>query len=408
MRTLLDPGALSRLHDSMTAHVDAGHVTGTVTFVSCGDAAHIDTTGRQSLDGAPMAYDTIFRISSMTKPITAAAALTLVDEGALRLDDAVDHWLPELAAPRVLAPGATTLDHTEPAQRAITVRDLLTFRLGHGIVFDPTGTAPSGASAIGAAYDDLRLGQGPPAPAVPPPTDEWLRRLGSLPLQHQPGAAWRYHTGADVLGALVERVTGQRLDRALHERVFAPLDMVDTGFVVPPAKAARFATQYACGATGALEVIDDPAHGQWSSEPAFFSGGAGLVSTAVDLARFARALAHGGTVDGVRLLRPETVRAMTSDQLHEAERTDPYTTLFLDGRGWGLGLAVTVDVHAGPDGPFGSAGTYGWDGGLGTVWRTDRRTGCTVLVLTQTAWSSPAGAAVCADAWRLAAAATAR
>lgn len=399
--TKLETGALSRLHDAMQRHVDAGHVTGAVTFVAAGDQPHVDAVGALAQGGPPMSFDTIFRISSMTKPITAVAALQLVEEGRIALDDPVDLLLPELARPRVLLPDATSLDMTEPARRAITVRDLFTFRLGHGIVL-----APPGGSVIGDAYDALHLGQGPPAPAVPPPTDEWLRRLGSLPLQHHPGEAWRYHSGADVLGALVERVTGRTLDVALHERVFAPLGMVDTGFAVPPAKADRFAAQHRLDAeTGSLVVIDDPRTGQWCRPPAFCSGAGGLVSTVVDFARFALLLGRGGALDGVRLLRPATVAAMTADQLDGPARDDEYTRVFLDGRGWGLGLAVTVDAHARPTDPFGSRGTYGWDGGLGSIWRTDPTTGCTVIVLTQTAWSSPTDAEVCADAWHLAASA---
>lgn len=396
-----EPARLAALHDTMAAHVDAGRISGAVVLLAHRDEVHVDTVGARTLGGAPMRDDTIMRISSMTKPIVAIAALALVDEGLVSLDDPVDPWLPELASPTVLAHEHAALDDVVPAVRAVTVRDLLTFRLGHGIVMAPPGDSP-----IGDAYVALDLGQGAPAPDVPPPTDEWLRRLGSLPLQHQPGAAWRYHTGADVLGALIERVTGSTLDVALRERVFAPLGMPDTDFVVPPAALDRFATLYAPDeSTGALTVVDDPRTGQWSRRPAFCSGGAGLVSTTRDFHRIAALLAGGGALDGVRVLRADTVAAMCRNHLDALTCDADYPRVFLDGRGWGLGVAVTVDPHAAPTDAYGAAGTYGWDGGLGSVWRTDPTRDLMVIVLTQTAWTSPAGAEACADAWRLGAAA---
>ncbi len=225
--------------------------------------------------------DAIFRIASMTKPVTAAAALILVEECKLRLDDPVDRLLPELANRKVLKRLDGPLDDTVPAKRPITVRDLLTFRMGLGIIISPDATP------IQKAMSELRLGQGAPNPATIPAPDEWIRRLGTLPLMCQPGEKWLYNMGSDVLGVLIARATGQPFETLLRERIFEPLGMKDTGFSVPPANIDRLATSYRPNfQTGVLEVHDESAGGQWSRPPAFPSGGAGLVSTIDDYLAF--------------------------------------------------------------------------------------------------------------------------
>jgi CubicO group peptidase (beta-lactamase class C family) len=336
-----------------------------------------------------MRRDTIFRITSMTKPITAAAAMILVEECKLRLDEPVDRLLPELAGRKVLKRLDGPLDDTVPAKRPITVRDLLTFRLGLGGDFTDFTPKPID-EAIGA----LGLGAGPPAPAVPPPPDEWARRLGTVPLMYQPGERWLYHTGADVLGVLVARAAGQPFDEFLAERVFAPLGMVDTGFHVPADRLGRFGACFGVDFATGERVTYDPAAGQWASPPAFPGGGAGLVSTVADLRAFGEMLLAGGTYRGERLLAAHTVAAMTTNQLTPAQlaSSGPGSDAAM---GWGFGVGVEL-LRTGPARP---PGTYGWDGGLGSSWANDPSAGLVGVVLTNQAWTSPAPPAVVRDFW---------
>jgi len=212
----LSEAQLGRMHDVMTDYVARGEVPGLVLLVSRHGEAHVAAIGNLATGGSnPIRRYTIFRISSMTKPITAVATMILVEECKLRLDEPVDRLLPELAGRQVLKRIDGPLDDTVPAHRPITVRDLLTFRLGFGIVMAPPDTYP-----IQQAMSEQRLAQGPPAPSTPPEPDEWIRRLGTLPLMHQPGEKWMYNTGADVLGVLIERAAGQPLETFLRERIF--------------------------------------------------------------------------------------------------------------------------------------------------------------------------------------------
>src|SRR5580700_12071380 len=233
----LSKSRLARMHDVMAGYVERGEVSGLVLVVSRRGDAVIEPIGAADLDGTPIHNDTIFRISSMTKPITAAAAMTCVEECTLRLEEPVDRLLPELADRVVLRHLYGPLDDTVPASRPVTVRDLLTFVWGLGMVIGPPGTYP-----IQQAMDDLQLGQGPPDPETLPAPDEWIRRLGTLPLMHQPGAGWMYNTGSDVLGVLVARAAGQPFDEFLRERIFEPLKMADNGCSVLAASLARLAT----------------------------------------------------------------------------------------------------------------------------------------------------------------------
>src|SRR6266699_2275595 len=227
----LSRARLSRMHDVMAGYVERGEVPGLVTLVSRRGEVHIDAIGTRAIaDGTPMRRDTIFRISSMTKPITAVATMILVEECKVRLDEPVDRWLPELAERQVLKRLDGPLDDTVPANRSITVRDLLTFRMGFGQMM-----APPDAYPILKAANEQQIGMGPPSPSQMPAPDEWMRRLGTLPLMHQPGERWMYNTGSDVLGVLIARASGQQLEAFLRERIFEPLGMKDTGFSVPEA-----------------------------------------------------------------------------------------------------------------------------------------------------------------------------
>src|SRR5437667_10179563 len=365
----LSRARLGRMHDVMTGYVERGEVPGLVTLVSRRGEVHVDAIGTLAYeDSDPMRRDTIFRISSMTKPITAAATMILVEECKVRLDEPVDRLLPELAERQVLKRLNGPLDDTVPANRPITVRDLLTFRMGLGIVMAPPGTYP-----IQKAMSEQLLGQGPPQPSTPPAPDEWIRRLGTLPLMYQPGEQWRYHTGSDVLGVLIARASGQPLEAFLRERIFAPLGMKDTGFSVPAAKLDRLATSYwTHPQSGALEVYDAAEGGLWSRPPAFPSGGAGLVSTVDDYLAFGQMMLNKGKYGSERVLSRPSVETMTTDQLTpEQKAASGLVGGYFDRHGWGFGLSVITrreDVA-------GSLGTFGWAGGLATSWRSDPQEG---------------------------------
>ncbi len=371
----LSDDRLVRLHDVMAGHVDDGDAPGLVSVVSRRGEAHVDVIGATAVDGGgPMQRDTIFRISSMTKPVTAVATLVLLEECLLRLDEPVDRLLPELAERRVVRRIDGTVDDTVPADRPITVRDLLTFRMGFGGYFGPC--------PVNDAAAPLQLSVGPPQPSLPPEPDEWMRRFSTLPLMFQPGERWLYHTGADVLGVLIARASGQRFEVFLRERVFEPLGMKDTGFWVPATEVNRFATSYTTVPdTGALALYDAPA-GQWSTPPAFPSGGAGLVSTADDYLAFAEMLLRGGAP----ILSRPSVETMTTDHLTpEQKAVSGFFPDDFDARGWGFGVGVVTRR----DHPAAPVGQYGWDGGLGTIWRNDPTEQLVTILMTNAAWTSP-------------------
>jgi CubicO group peptidase (beta-lactamase class C family) len=384
---------LDRLHEIMTRHVEQGGVPGLVALLRVQGETHVEALGKLTLgEPAPMRADSIFRITSMTKPITAAAALILIDEGKLALDEPVDKWLPELANRRVLRRLDGPLSDTVPAARPITVRDLLTFRMGFGQLM----ARPDAYPILKAGWE-LEIGMGPPAPAKMPAVDEWLARLGKLPLMYQPGERWLYNTGSDVLGVLIARASGSSFPEFLRKRLFLPLGMHDTDFFVPQAKLSRLATSYALNRETKQLEINDPVHGgQWSQEPAFPSGAAGLVSTAHDYAAFAQMLLDHGRHGQHQLISPALVTAMTTDQLTPAQKASSgLVPGQFDRHGWGFGVSVVT--RAGE--PSEPVGTYGWDGGFGTCFRTHPSDRMTTLLLTQVMWTSPQPPEVCRDFW---------
>ncbi len=383
---------LTRMHDVMAGHVERGHIPGIVTLLSRRGETHVDAIGVKTLgDRGPMQRDTIFRITSMTKPITAVAAMILVEECTLRLDEPVDRLLPELADRRVLRALEGPLDDTAPANRPITLRDLLTFRMGLGMILAPPGTYP-----IQRAVDELGIvGFGPPDPATPHAPDEWMRRLATLPLMHQPGEKWMYNTGSYVLGVLIERASGQSLSAFLRERVFEPLGMKDTAFSVPAAKLDRLASSYWPGTTGVLELHDGVADSRWRHPPVFPDAGAGLVSTADDYLAFGLMMLNQGKHGRERLLSRLSVETMTTDQLTPAQKAASGSSLeFLDGRGWGFGVSVVTRR----DDPSAVPGRYGWDGGYGTSWSSDPREELVAIMMTQRA-GIPGAAGAYVDFW---------
>ncbi len=371
---------LGRMHDVLAGHVERGLVPGVVTLLARRGEVHVDAIGTKALGGRePMRRDTIFRITSMTKPITAAATMILVEECRLRLDDPVDRLLPELAGRRVLRRLDAPLDDTVPAHRPITVRDLLTFRLGLGVIMDPTADYP-----IVKAVRELGLvGFGPPDPSAPHDPDEWLRRLGTLPLMHQPGERWMYNTGSYVLGVLIARASGQPLPAFLRARVFDPLGMNDTGFSVPAAMLDRLAPAYWPNAvTGALDLHDGVEDSRWRRPPVFPDAGAGLVSTVDDYLAFGRMMLDKGTHGRERILSRASVETMTCDHLTpEQKAASAFFPGYWDGRGWGLGVSVVTrrdDLAAVP-------GRFGWDGGYGTSWSSDPSEELVAILMTQRA-----------------------
>jgi CubicO group peptidase (beta-lactamase class C family) len=364
---------LARVRGLLEGHVDSGFVPGALAVLARHGDVHVEATGTLALEGAgsqtPMATDTICRLGSMTKPIVAVCAMALVEDGTLRLDDPVDDLLPELADMTVLADPEGPLDDTVPANRPITLRDLLTYTLGTGMVPAEPGTIPI-ADAMDVLYK-----------AVPP--DEWIGRLGALPLVHQPGERWMYETAANVTVVLVARATGKSFGAALQERVCEPLGMKDTGFSVGAESIGRFATAYARddAATGGA-VVEDAPDGRWSRPPVFESGGGGLVSTADDYLAFASALLAGGAHRGERVLSRPAVTLMTSDQLTPAQKAvSGFWPGYFDAMGWGFGMSVrTSRTNLGP-----SVGSYGWSGFYGSAWYNDPAEDMTTIVLLQRA-----------------------
>jgi CubicO group peptidase (beta-lactamase class C family) len=383
---------LGRMHDVMAGHVERGDVPGIVTAVRRRGEVHVDAIGAKAVGASdPIQRDTIFRIASMTKPITAVATMIFVEECKVRLDEPVDRLLPELANRRVLKRLDGPLDDTVPAHRAITVRDLLTFRMGMGLVM-----ASPDAYPILKAMIEQKVDVGPFLSTAPGP-DAWIRGLGTLPLMHQPGETWMYHTGSEVLGVLIARASGKPLETFFRERIFEPLGMKDTGFSVPAAKLGRLASCYWTNPqTGAVDLFDDARDSRWSRPPAFPAGGGGLVSTVDDYLAFGQMLLNKGKHGRERLLSRPSVEAMTTDQLTpEQNAQSGFFPGFWDSRGWGFGVLVVTrrdDLAAVP-------GRFGWDGGYGTSWASDPSEDMVAILMTQRLWTSPSPPPVYLDFW---------
>lgn len=373
----LSAGQWSRIEEIVERAVAQGQVPGVVAAVAQGDSVHVATAGVMAVSGAPMRRDSLFRISSMTKPMTAAVVLSLIDGGLLQLEDAVDAWLPELANRQVLRRPDGPLDETVPANRPITVKDLLTFTWGFGMqgaMFMAAEPWPIFTATLDRALHTF----GPPQPAAMPDPDTWLARLGELPLLAQPGERWLYQTGSQVLGVLAARVAGRSFEDVMRDRLFDPLGMRSTGFHA--ADISRLTTAY--DKRDGQFVESDGADGQWSRPPAFADGGAGLVSSVDDVVAFGRMLLrHGEPV-----LQSATVAQMTSNQLTPEQRANVWPGFdLLDGRGWGYGVSVLND------------GRYAWEGGLGTSWYNVPSQDLTVVVLTQRAANDTGMPSVCEE-----------
>ncbi|MYW33024.1 serine hydrolase domain-containing protein [Streptomyces sp. SID2119] len=419
------PHGLHELHglkELLDSHIARGSAPGAVALVARGDRVEVAAAGSATLartgsgrggesagpggtgaSASPMRRDSVFRIASITKPVIAAAAMTLVEDGLIAPADPVAAWLPELSSPLVVRTPQSPVDDVVSAVRPITLLDLLTFRAGYGFPSDFT------LPALAPLFAELK--QGPPQPQAVPGPDAWMAALSRIPLLHQPGDGWLYNTCSDILGVLISRVADRPLPAYLAERIFEPLGMTDTGFAVAPGALDRFTGYYRAGEGGesgsgsgggggngnGLELVDAP-DGQWSSPPAFPSGAGGLVSTVDDWYAFGRMLlAEGLADDGRRVLAGESVRQMVTDQLTPDQRAA--SGLFTEGQGWGFGGSVDVEITA----PWNVLGRYGWIGGTGTTAHVIPSTGTVAVLLTQVQLAGPVAPQVMRDFWTYAA-----
>jgi CubicO group peptidase (beta-lactamase class C family) len=364
-----------RLEEIVETAVARGDAPGVVAAVGRGGEGYVAAAVVMAVGGPPMRPDTLFRIASITKPVTAAVVLSLAEDGLLGLEEPVDRLLPELADRRVLRRPDGPLTDTIEAERAVTTRDLLTFTWGFGMQ-GAMFMAPEPWPIVSAVAERELSSFGPASPDTTPEPDTFMARLGELPLLAQPGERWLYSAGSQVLGVLAARAAGAPFEDVMRERVLIPLGMDDTAFYAND--TSRLATAYE-NVNGELTVRDRP-DGQWSRPPRFPDGAGGLVSTAEDLLRFGRMLLRPG---GNPVLTAGTVAEMTSDQLTPAQLARVWPGFsFLGDRGWGYGVSVTE---------WG----YGWEGGSGTAWANVPDQDLTVVVLTQRAVDETGMPAVC-------------
>jgi CubicO group peptidase (beta-lactamase class C family) len=380
------------------ASVERAEIPGAVVLVARGEQVEAVVAGRtelprDSLDGAPLQRDAIFRIASLSKPIVALGALLLIEDGKLQLQQAIDEYLPELADRRVLRAVTAELDATTPALRSITVEDLLTLRLGVGI---PPALSAHEPCPFARAVERLDLTTfGSPPRLVSYTADEWLRRVSTLPWLAQPGERWLYNTGSAVLGILISRVSGRPLSAFLRERVFEPLGMRDTGFCVPPSELSRLPAVYAVR-QGQCALVEAAGAPERAHRPHFESADAGLLATADDCLAFANLLRRKGRLPSARQLLPATaITRMTANQLTPAQ-CQAAETLASAGLGWGYGLGVAIR----PSAQGMSPGSYGWNGGRGTSLWVDPVRDLTVVVMTQRMFQSADPPDVHKQVWR--------
>lgn len=369
----LSDEVLANIPKHLQGVVDAGDLSGFVTLTwRRGEIVQLNTLGWRDVSAkAPMTRDTMFRIASMTKPVTSVAALMLLEEGKLKLDDPITKWAPEFANMKVLKDPTGSLDEVYDAPRDITIEDLMTHR--SGLAYGFTSVGP-----IAHAYEKV-LGSPLANPHGP---DQWMEKLASLPLSYAPGERFHYSHATDVLGFLVGRIAGLPFRDFLMQRIFAPLGMVDTDFWCPPEKRDRMAHLYRLDeANDRLEDVSFPHEDQ---APHFCGGGGGLISTADDYLKFARAMLNKGELDGVRLIREDTHALMTANRLTPEQRDIPFMGIpFWMGQGFGLGVSMITDPEKQAWMGAGSQGAYGWPGAFGTWWQADPEEDMVMIYLIQ-------------------------
>jgi len=371
----------TRLRDQLSPHLDASDLPGLVYALNTPAGTVIDALGSTDINGTrAMTTDTLFRIASLTKPVTGVAVMMLVEDGLLRLDEPVDHLLPELANRRVLTTLTADLDDTVPAERPILVEDLLTCRMGMGAILAP------GDFPIVSAMFERGVGVDPWLPDATS-GDDWIAALGELPLMRQPGTTWMYDTSFTALGVLIERACGQSLGDFFRDRIFAPLGMQDTGFHVPDDQLHRLPPCYwRSYRTGAFEIFDpEGKESRFATAPGFASAAGGLVSTAADYLAFARMMLGRGALNGKRLIPEAAYNQLATDHVTEAQKArSPFGPGFWDANGWGYGVAIRrARDRQDPNG-------IGWDGGYGTTCCWNHDTGSVGLLFSQRLMDSPA------------------
>jgi len=368
-----DENRLAAVPGAMQGVVDAGDLSGMVTLVWLdGEEVQLNAIGKRDIaNNKPMTRDTLFRIASMTKPITSVAALMLMEEGKIKLTDPITKWLPEFAQMKVLKSPTGPLHETYPAPRIITVEDLMTHRSGFAYGFTSSGP-------IGKAHEDV-LGQPLDNDKTP---DQWLAALATLPLTYPPGQQLHYSHSTEVLGFLIGRVAGTTYRDFIMERILSPLGMKDTDFYVPKDKRERAAVVYQQDqATGKLKPVPFP---HYDSPPPYTAGGGGLISTLDDYLLFARMLLNKGELNGKRYIKKETFELMARNHLTEDQRQIPFLGMPMwSGLGFGLGLSVVMDPVKHEWMGAGSQGSFGWPGAFGTWWQADPKKNMILIFLIQ-------------------------
>lgn len=345
---------LQRIAPVMQGYIDQGKLAGTLTMVARdGKVAYLNAQGmRDKESSTPMTEDTIFRIYSMTKPVTAVAAMTLWEQGKFHMFDPIAKYLPEFANMKVYVSGSGDNMIVEDANAPIRIIDL--FMHTSGLSYGFTG------SEVDKLYQGLFARAADIAP------ENFLSEIAALPLNHQPGSAWNYGVSTDVIGFLVEKLSGKRLGEYMQETIFGPLGMKDTGFYVPADKVQRLTQIYTADKTGQTVVMQNEPLGDYKSDPAIHNGGGGLVSTMQDYFTFAQMMLNGGEVNGVRILGRKTVEYMTSN--HMPKHLTPFSK---NAQGEGYGLAMSVTVAPDMSGFMSSKGNFGWSGMASTYFRVD-------------------------------------
>lgn len=374
---------LAKIVPTLTPIAEAGDLSGFVTLLfRHGEIAQLNTIGYRDIDKKlPMERDTLFRIASMTKPVTSIAALMLMEEGKFKLSDPITKWAPEFANMKVLKDAQGPLDQTVPAAREITFDDIFTHRSGLAYGFSSLGPI---AHEYGRVLGDV-LNNDMTA-------DAWMKALSTLPLLYQPGERFHYSHSTDVLGFLVGRIAGMPFREFLMERIFKPLGMSDTDFYVPAEKRGRAAVVYRMN--NEKNVLEPVPFKQYDSAPNFCGGGGGLISTADDYLKFARMMLNKGELNGTRFVKPETVELMCTNRLTPAQREIPFLGAIPMWAGMGFGLGVSV-IDAPDKLGFlgkGGVGSFGWPGAFGTWWQADPSNDLIMIYLIQNSMPLEPGA----------------
>jgi CubicO group peptidase (beta-lactamase class C family) len=371
----LESAQLKRIDRHLARYVEKGTLPGVLLAIARhGKIAHLSVQGLMDRErGRAFTPDTIVRIYSMTKPITSVALMTLYEEGLFQLDDPVAKFIPAFSDLGIYAGGALGSFQTTKPARPMTVRDLLSHV--SGLTYGLQRRTP-----VDAAYRERKL------EGFDRPLAEWINALAELPLDFSPGEHWNYSASTDVLGFLIEVLTGQALDEFLRSRIFAPLDMTDTSFFVSPDKWSRFGACYECREDGKIMLQDDPEKSRYQAKPTFLSGGGGLVSTVRDYLRFSQMLCNGGTLNGTRILGPKTVSLMTRNHLPDGKDLHDFSvSLFSEtamaGVGFGLGFAVMIDPAKNQ--LPGTPGEFNWGGVANTYFWVDPAEDLVVVELAQ-------------------------